>query len=292
MGKYILENEWIKLETESAGAELKSLVRKSDKREYMWHGDKQFWGRTSPILFPVVGGLKNKKYRWNGKEYEMGQHGFARDMEFAVKENTKDSIWFALKANEETKKCYPFDFSLELGYQLEKQTVRVLWKVTNEGTGEMPFSIGGHPAFMCPILENTKQTDYYLKFDTDEVLQCDVIEDGLIGNTLKEYKLEDGYLKITSDLFDMDALVPEHNQAQEVSLCLPDKKPYVTVRFDAPLFGVWSPAKKEAPFICIEPWYGRADRADFDKELQEREWGNTVEEKESFEAFYEIEIQV
>lgn len=290
MSRYILENEWVKLEVESAGAEIKSLSRKSDNREYMWYADKEYWGRTAPVLFPLVGSLKDKKYRWNGKEYEMGQHGFARDMEFSLVEQTEDSIRMCLKANDETREKYPFDFYLELGYKLEENKVQVLWKVTNKGKEDMHFSIGGHPAFMCPIMENTKQTDYYIWFDTDKSLKSDVLEDGLIGNEEKEYALQDGYLKITENLFDGDALVMEHGQAHKVALCMPDKTPYLTVKFDAPLFGIWSPVRKNAPFICIEPWYGRADRVGFDKELQDREWGNTIKAQESFEAVYEIEV--
>lgn len=288
MGRYVLENEWVKAEMDSFGAELKSLSRKSDNREYMWNADPAYWGRTAPVLFPFVGSLKDKKYRVNGKEYEMGQHGFARDMEFTVLEQKADKIRFGLKADEETRKRYPFDFELELGYVLEGKTVRVLWKVTNKGKGEMPFSIGGHPAFMCPVLPDTKQTDYLIRFDTDQPLVSDVIEDGLIGDSLKEYELENGYLKITGDLFDGDALIMEKDQAHSVSLCLPDKTPYLTVKFDAPLFGVWSPVKKNAPFICIEPWYGRADRVRFVGELRDREWGNILKEDESFDVSYEI----
>lgn len=290
MSRYLIENEKIKAEIETAGAELKSLKRKRDNREYMWYADATFWGRTSPVLFPFVGSLNDKKYRFSGKEYEMGQHGFARDMEFEMIEQTKDSLRFRLQSDEATIKKYPFDFSLEIGYQLEENKVRVSWKVMNTGKNEMYFSIGGHPAFLCPIEDNTKQSDYYLFFDTNQNIQSDVLENGLISDKLKEYPLENGYLKITEDLFDGDALVIEKNQTKKVALCLPDKSPYLTVCFDAPLFGVWSPVRKNAPFICIEPWYGRADRVGFQKELPEREWGNTLKERESFEASYRIEI--
>lgn len=290
MSRYLLENEMMILEVESAGAEIKSLKRKSDSREYMWHGDAKYWGRTSPVLFPVVGSLKDKKYRHGGKEYEMGQHGFARDMEFTLSEQTDKELCFVLSANEETKRKYPFDFALEISYRLEGKCVRVGWKVKNEGEEEMYFSIGGHPAFLCPILEHTKQSDYYLFFDAANRVDSDVLEEGLIGEGMKEYPLENGYLKITETLFDGDALVIENNQTKLAALCLPDKTPYLTVRFDAPLFGVWSPVRKNAPFICIEPWYGRADRADFAGELKEREWGNALKAEEVFEASYTIEI--
>lgn len=291
MAIHIIENEFIRVEIESFGAEIKSLYGKKTEREYMWYGDEKFWGRTSPILFPFVGSVKEKKYKYKDKEYEMGQHGFARDMEFETVSKSEEEVCFCLRATEETKKKYPFDFCLQVAYHLEKNKVKVGWKVINEGNEVMYFSIGGHPAFQCPILEGTKQSDYYIAFDTEKVLQSDVIEDGLIGNALREYKTEGGLLKITDDMFDGDALVIEKNQANEVSLCLPDKMPYLTVAFSAPLFGIWSPTKKNAPFICIEPWFGRADRADFTGELQDREWGNCLEPTKSFETFYTIEAK-
>lgn len=289
MALYIVENEWIKAEIDSHGAEIKSLFGKKTNRNYMWCGDDKFWGRISPILFPFVGSVKDRKYRHKGKEYEMGQHGFARDMEFEVVSKSETEVRFCLKATAQTKEKYPFDFCLEAGYSIEKNKIKVSWKVVNEGKNVMHFSIGGHPAFMCPIVEGTKQTDYYIAFDTQQALQSDVIEDGLIGTAFREYRTEEGLYKITSDMFDGDALVMEKHQAHRVSLCLPDKTPYLTVAFDAPLFGIWSPVKKNAPFICIEPWFGRADRTDFKGELEEREWGNSLNAKESFEAFYTIE---
>ncbi|MBE5877185.1 MAG: aldose 1-epimerase family protein [Lachnospiraceae bacterium] len=290
MSRFVLENEWIKLEVESFGAEIKSLQRKSDAREYMWCGDKQYWGRTSPVLFPFVGSVSEGVYRRQGKAYPMGQHGFARDMEFTLVEQSKDTLWFELKSNEETLAKYPFDFVLSLGYKLEEKAVHVLWKVFNPSTETMYFSIGGHPAFMCPILENTKQTDYYIHFDTDKTLQSDSFEGALMTDDIREYPLTDGYLKIAEDLFDGDALVMEDGQVHEVALCLPDKTPYLTVKFDMPLVGIWSPTKKNAPFICIEPWYGRADKKGFVGDLSEREWGNTLKAKECFEASYVIEV--
>ncbi len=290
MSRFVLENEEIRLEVESFGAEIKLLQRKTDGREYMWCGDKQYWGRTAPVLFPFVGSVSEGVYRWQGKEYPMGQHGFARDMEFTLVEQSKDTLWFELKANEETLAKYPFDFILNLGYKLEGKTVRVLWKVFNPSTETMHFSIGGHPAFMCPILEDTKQTDYYIRFDTDKTLQSDSFEGALMLDDIREYPLTDGYLKITEDLFDGDALVMENGQVHEVALCLPDKTPYLTVKFDTPLVGIWSPTKKNAPFICIEPWYGRADKKGFAGDLSQKEWGNMLKSKESFEANYTIEI--
>ncbi|MCX4306735.1 MAG: aldose 1-epimerase family protein [Acetatifactor sp.] len=289
MALFQISNDKITLQVDSLGAEVKSLKSVPDNREYMWHGDPAYWGRTSPVLFPIVGGLKGGAYRVDGREYPMGQHGFARDMEFQLKSQVASEIWFSLSSDEETLQKYPYPFLLELGYELTDRTVVVKWRVTNQAEAPIWFSIGGHPAFLCPIDPGTDQTQYKLLFDGKDQVVSSCIEKGLLGKEKKTYALRDGALPITAGLFDNDALVIEGNQAHSVALARPDGTPYLTVSFDAPLFGVWSPPKKNAPFICIEPWYGRCDSLDFTGDFKEREW---VEElsRGVFEASYRITI--
>lgn len=291
MALYELKNEQIAIAVDSHGAELKSLKKLADNQEYMWCGDAKFWGRTSPVLFPFVGGLKNKEYRFGGKAYPMTQHGFARDMDFELVSQSTDEIWFTLKSNEETLAKYPFPFILSLGYRLEGSTVTVLWKVENPSEKQMYFSIGGHPAFNCPLTEGTKQTDYSVFFDdTDEIVSTRISEEGLATGCMDIYHLSDGHLSLTGNLFDHDALVIEDHQTDTVSLCRKDGTPYLTVKMEAPLFGIWSPPGKNAPFVCIEPWYGRCDDEYFDGDLTEREWGNELVPHETFEASYTITV--
>ena len=165
----------------------------------------------------------------------------------------------------------------------------MLWKVTNKNDREMYFSIGGHPAFNCPLREGEKQTDYRIGFDTCEPLTASVLdENGTVSERTKVLELTDGMLQITDSLFDEDALIVEHDQAHKVALYTPEGEKYLEVRFEAPLFGIWSPAGKHAPFVCIEPWYGRSDRADFGQKLEEREWGNVLKAGEIFTAVYQI----
>ena len=246
MALFQISNDKITIQIDSMGAELKSLKDIASGREYMWNADPKYWKRTSPVLFPLVGGLKDGVYRLDGKEYPMGQHGFARDMEFRLKSQTAHEIWFTLESDNETLKRYPYQFILELGYELSDRTMIVKWRVKNPADERMYFAIGGHPAFLCPIENGTKQCD---------------------------------------------ALVVEHDQAHRVSLVKPDGTDYLTVTFDAPLFGIWSPPKKQAPFICIEPWYGRCDRAGYEGDWKEREWMQMLEGKETFAADYKVTIQ-
>ena len=219
----------------------------------------------------------------------MGQHGFARDMEFQLKSQVASEIWFTLSSDEETLKKYPYPFLLELGYELTERTVVVKWRVVNQAKDPIWFSIGGHPAFLCPIDPGTDQTQYKLVFDAKDKIVSSCIDGGLLGKEKKTYKLRDGSMPITADLFDGDALVIEGDQVHSVALARPNGTPYLTVTFDAPLFGVWSPPKKKAPFICIEPWYGRCDSVDFAGDFKEREWGQQLSGG-VFEASYRITI--
>ena len=291
MASYELKNEQIAITVDSHGAELKSLKKLADDQEYMWCGDKKYWGRTSPVLFPFVGGLKNKEYRFEGKTYSMTQHGFARDMDFELETQTESELWFTLESTEETLARYPFPFILNLGYRLEGSTVAVLWKVENPSEKQMYFSIGGHPAFNCPLTEGTKQSDYSVSFaDTDEIVSTRISEEGLATGCMDIYHLADGHLSLTSNLFDHDALVIEDHQTDTVALCRKDGTPYLTVKMEAPLFGIWSPPGKNAPFVCIEPWYGRCDDEYFDGDLTEREWGHKLAPHQTFEASYTITV--
>ena len=291
MALFQISNEKITVQVDSMGAELKSFKEIASGREYMWNGDPQYWKRTSPVLFPLVGGLQNGVYWLDGREYSMGQHGFARDMEFKLKSQVATEIWFTLESSEETMAKYPFPFSLELGYELADRTVIVKWRVRNPAKECMYFAIGGHPAFLCPIEEGTKQTDYRIRFDTEGQVISSALENGLINGRTMEYELTDGSIPVTEHLFDGDALVIEHDQAHSVELVGPDGRAYLTVTFDAPLFGVWSPPNKNAPFICIEPWYGRCDRAGYAGEWKDREWMQVLHAGETFAAEYKVKVE-
>lgn len=294
MSSHIIKNEELTLRLLASGAELASITDIRTEKEYLWNADPAYWKRSSPILFPIVGSLKNQTYSHNGKTYKLSQHGFARDMDFILTENSGNSIAFQLESDEETLKLYPFPFRLIIRYTLRGREIIVSWEVVNTGTDTMYFSIGAHPAFLCPFDGIGEQSSHFLAFDRETPLAVTKINQ--MGLALKGplspviLPTEKGLLPIGPHLFDEDALVIENNQCHKVSLLTPDKKPYVTVSFDAPLFGVWSPAGKNAPFVCIEPWYGRCDSADFEGSLKDREWGNELETGKSFQASYTISI--
>lgn len=278
-----LSNGVISVVISNHGAELKSAIK--DGFEYLWCADAKYWPRTSPVLFPIVGSLNNKSCRIGGGIYEMGQHGFARDNEFCLIESTETSATYEFCSNEETLKKYPYKFSLKIRYTLVENTIKIQWIVENRDEKEIYFQIGAHPAF------NLKGEECYFKFDSTKDIEYNLINEAGLYNKDDAHVLKnDGFVRITNEMFDNDALIVENRQAKEVCICTADKKPYVKVSFTAPLFGLWSPAKKNAPFVCIEPWYGRCDRIGFDGEFSQKEYMNCIDKNEIFTAEYEIEL--
>ena len=249
--QFELKNDFLTACFETSGAELISLKDNAAEKEYLWCGDKKFWGRHSPVLFPFVGRVKDNTYRYKGKEYHISQHGFARDMEFVCITRSENEIWFGLEANEETKEKYPFDFRLEIGYRLNGRSLKVLWRVINpDKTEKMYFSIGAHPAFMCPVNDGEKQTDYAIWMNKEHLISNAIdVESGLRLSDTTELTIPENGLAFTEHFFDNGAYIIENSQVQKVSLLTPERKPYITVAFDAPLVGIWSPEKKNAPFV-------------------------------------------
>lgn len=287
--RYVIQNEWLRCEIDSHGAELKSLFRKADGRELMWNADPAYWNRTSPVLFPFVGAVKDKKYRHERKEYAMGQHGFARDMEFQLELQNEEELWFSLSDTAETLEKYPFRFRLKIGYQLEKAAVKVLWTVENANDGEMWFAIGAHPGFAIPKLEGHVFWLYDPFGNPVSQIQNRVFgQGGCVTDRLEKMAVKDGKLTISEDLFANDALVLENGQIGRVELKDEKGEQIVALEFDAPLVGLWSPPHKNAPFVCIEPWYGRCDSESFGGELREREYEQRLGAGEAFHATYTI----
>lgn len=294
MQKFYLENMNLKVTINQQGAEISSILSKENGQQYLWNADERYWKRSAPVLFPIVGSLKDSKFVVDGKDYPMSQHGFARDMDFKmVKQADGKEILFRLDYNEDTLKRYPYKFALEIKYVLDKYKLTTIWRVINMDDKPIHFQIGGHPAFMCPLGGKGEQSEYFLNFDTDKDITYSLLSsNGLVeseGNVLKN---DGGLVKIDEHMFDKDALIVEGKQAGKVTLCKPDGMSYLSVLFDAPLFGLWSPAGKNAPFVCIEPWYGRADKESFSGEIDAREYDNCLQKDEIFEKKYTIEIEM
>lgn len=273
---YFIENDVLKIAVNTHGAELSSIFNKTENKEMLWQGDPEYWGRKSPVLFPVVGKYKNGKTTYNGKDYSLGQHGFARGSDFTLIEKSENKLSFLLTSNEETLTKYPFKFRLICSFELIDNKIIVGWNVENTDDKKIYFSIGAHPAFYC------KKGETLLSMNGDYLKYNLINADGLY--TSPKYDIESSFV-LNEEVFDTDALIIENSNVSEISL-----DDYLTVKFDAKVFGIWSPAKKNAPFVCIEPWYGRCDAEDFCGDITEREWSNSLEVNDTWYKEYEIII--
>ncbi len=290
-----IENDFLKIAVSEHGAELSSIYDKKREKELLWQADPAFWNRHAPILFPFVGNVVNDEYRYNGKTYHMSSHGFARDMDFEFAGKTSDSISFKLKATSQTLEKYPFDFELVVTHKLIANSISVIWEVKNSSENEpMFYSIGGHPAFRCPINDDEKRTDYKVKFkDKNELSYVLIIQETreVDHENPTVLPLKNNYLDITEHIFDKDALIFDNNQVREVSLCTPDGKPYITMNCEEfPSFGLWSKPSSEAHYVCLEPWIGRCDNKGFIGELPEKYGVQRLEACSSRTISYKITV--
>lgn len=290
--KQTLKNDLLTVEIDSHGAELQNIVNNHNGYKYLYQGDTPFWGRRSPVLFPIVGSVWDGKFRMDGREYEMSQHGFARDSEFSVMEDTpEDEAWFCLESTDETLAHYPRRFRLEIGYQLAGERLRVMWRVRNLDDKDMAFQIGAHPAFNYPAFNAADPVHAYLLFDRRPQASQLIKEKGCIGTDEMQVTLdEDEMLPVTADTFSINTIILAGRQVRRVSMLDKQLNPYLSLMFDAPVVGIWSPAPA-APFVCIEPWFGRADRVGFDGDFSGREYVNILAPGQTFEASYMIIIE-
>ena len=287
----ILSNGELRVEVSAHGAELQS-IRKGET-EYLWQGDPAFWGRRSPVLFPIVGSVWESRYRVAGAEYQMDQHGFARDMDFTLVNASETEVRYRLESSVQTKERYPYDFCLEIAYRLRGRCLDVIWEVTNPSAEDIYFQIGAHPAFYYPDYDPQTSGRGHFTFDRSEGLECiRITEKGCVDAETKwPLELRDGILKLEKDTFDaIDTIMLQDSQVGRVNMFREDGSPWLSLSFDAPVVGIWSPPGKIAPFICIEPWYGRCDRAGFEGDYREKDWMNRLASGEKFESVYTIEI--
>ena len=287
---YEIKNEYIKAKIKSFGAELNSLQKCAEELEYIWQGDSKYWNRHSPILFPIVGRLKNDSYTYQNQKYNMTQHGFARDKEFEVIKNEVDFIEFRLKSDEKTLEIYPFSFELYLSYKLEKNSLIVSYKVINKSDDKMLFSIGAHPAFNWTLKEDEKKEDYFLEFENIKQTKRYFLNDkGLVYDSV-DLKIIDNKIALNEELFKNDALVFEDLNIKTLTLKNSINENYIKLNFENfPYLGIWS-KPTGAPFICIEPWFGVADDENSNQNFEDKKGIITLEKDEIFSCFYIIEI--
>lgn len=283
-----LKNTDVEVTIKSLGAELCSVIDLSSGIEYIWQADPAIWARHAPILFPIVGKLKDNTYSVNNKTYNLSQHGFARDKEFVCIEETADKLVFELTANEESLAQYPFHFSLQVVYELNSNALTVQYKVFNPDNQKLCFSVGAHPAFNCPLLPGETFTDYELYFSELQELTINKLRDGLISEETEIIKLHNHALPLHEQLFDNDALVMMN--AQVSSVLLRSKKSANGVELISrnwPFFGIWT-KKQTSEFVCLEPWYGIADMTKTDQKLENKTGIISLEPLKTFSCDYQL----
>ena len=266
------------------GAELISLKNDNTSREYIWEGNPDFWGKHSPVLFPIVGTLKNGSYTYNGKNYQLPRHGFARDYDFDLMHQSENEAVFSLKSNKETLKVYPFDFELQLIYTLDGNQLNIAYKIINNEAFPLPFSIGAHPAFALP----QPFEDYSLAFEAKENLVGFQLENDLLSENTAAIRTFGNILPLSYFLFEKDALIFKKLNSKKITI-LENNLPLLHFRFaDFPNFGIWT--KMNAPFICLEPWLGYSDTVNASGNILEKEAIRFAQPNQAFDCSFSIEI--
>lgn len=269
---HTLKNGIFKITVAERGAELKSITELADGTEYLFDSDPTWWKYSSPVLFPIVGKVLNGKYCAEGKEFSLGQHGFARTTDFWLVDATANTLNFALESNAATLKVYPYKFRLEISFELDGNEVKVFWKVLNVDDKEIYFSIGAHPAISCPISYRENFEDCYLKFNrAEKSSRIPLTANGALSHE-RIPTLNGTELALNYELFKGDALIFDDLKSDEISVCSKKSSKSLTIRAKGfPYWGIWTPSQGGAPFICIEPWHGHADYENFAGELKDKE---------------------
>lgn len=287
---FTIEDQQLRIVIQPKGAELQNIFHKGLQTEYMWSGDPAFWGKHSPLLFPIVGMLKENAYYYNGKPYQLSRHGFARDREFSIEKQSGDAITFLLRSDEATLKVFPFAFELRVSYRISAGTLTTTYDVTNPAKTPLYFSVGGHPAFKVPLAPGTMYTDYYLEFDqTEQAPRWPISKDGLIETEPLPLLNGARKLPLTKELFAKDALVFKGLHSTSLTLRSDRTERGLTMQFPGfPFLGIW--AAPGADFVCIEPWCGIADSVDSNQQWTEKEGINRLDGGGRFERSWTLSL--
>ncbi|WP_321298744.1 aldose 1-epimerase family protein [Marinifilum fragile] len=289
---YTIQNNRLKVSILEKGAELCSIQSIENGTEYIWQANPDIWGSHAPNLFPIIGCLKENAFIHEGKEYAMPKHGFVRNnTDVKLFEQRENSLTFILTSNENTRKVYPFEFEFKIHFILESNKLNVVHEITNTGSNEMLFNLGGHPAFNCQLKDGEEYSDYYLEFEQSETLNTwNLADGGLIGSEGKSILNNSNKIKLHPEIFASDALILKNLKSSAISLKCKKSDFELKVRFDDfPYLGLW--AKPHAPYVCIEPWIGIADSANTNREFSSKELLQKLEPGENFSAEYSIEIK-
>ncbi|MBY0345441.1 MAG: aldose 1-epimerase family protein [Neisseriaceae bacterium] len=288
----ILENAQLRVAIKPIGAELASLLHKTTGIEHLWQANPLVWGWHAPNLFPFIGRAVGDEYRFNGQIYASPKHGFARTALFDKQQINPTQAVFSLKANEQTRAVYPFEFEFQVVYTLQAETLQVIYRVINLDTQILYCQIGGHPAFNVPFFAHERYEDYQIEFaqpETELISHQVDLETGLLLSATDTLPLLNNALMLTPNLFNQDALVLKSLNSRAVTLKTHLHSHSVTVNFaDFTYLGLW--AKPNSPYVCVEPWLGSADTFGFTGELSEKNGVISITPTQIFEACMSITL--
>ncbi|MBR0637551.1 aldose 1-epimerase family protein [Bacillus safensis] len=285
-----IENDQLLVQIHEKGAEVREVLDKKSGRHYMWSGDPAYWGRVSPVLFPIVGRLMNDQYKIGDQTFELTQHGFLRDVNFDLYEETEHTVTFQYESRGRHVKQYPYEFTARIRYELLENGLKISWEIDHDGEDTMYFSIGGHPAFRVPLVEGEQAADYSLTLTpwTEHLPVQYELRNSLVREKGKGIEIEP--IQLRPELFQHDAMIFSH--INRVSLTSRAGHGVEVDLTGFPFVGIWSPYDQEkgtmAPFVCIEPWYGIADMEGTNGEYKEKFGIQTLEKNDTFHAAYTI----
>lgn len=282
-----IKNEYLTATINPLGAELKSLKNLKTGFEYLWQADPAYWNRSAPILFPIVGEVKNGTYRVDSNEYSLSRHGFARDSVFEITKHTDDEVVLTLKSNPETVKKYPFEFEFSVSYLLKENSILTTFTIHNPSTQNIYFSVGAHPGFNLPAKQ---LEDYYIEFEKPETLERWLLKDNVFSGETETVVSNSNRLPLTASLFDKDAIVFKNMASKKLSLKSFSGDYNLTMDFEGfPYFGIWTKPNCHE-FVCLEPWCGLADNANFEGEFKGKEGVIVLSPNNTFTRQFSVEI--
>ena len=289
---HTIENDYLRITASEKGGELKSVYDKKAQRELLWQGDDRYWADSAPNLFPYIARLKEGKYTYQGKSYQMKIHGFVMYSVLTCTES-EEGLCFELKSDENTRSEYPFDFVYRVKYQLDGSELNVAYEVENRDTKTMYFGIGGHPGFQVPFVNGTEFEDYYLEFaENAKPLKVKFSDDCFVLGKEEYHGLTEGKLSLKHSLFDEDAIVLENTGGHVVLKCRKSGTS-ISVRYeDMRYVGFWHCPRTEAPYVCIEPWSSLPSRKGVTEDLEKQEDLNSLLPGEIYKNTFRIALQM
>ncbi|MFV0539869.1 MAG: aldose 1-epimerase family protein [Aestuariibaculum sp.] len=289
---FSLKNDTLKIDILKTGAELCGISSIKNNTPFMWDANPDIWGSFAPNLFPIIGALKHNRFEFEGNSYNLPKHGIVRhNPNIELHRQEEHSLTLKLAYNKETLLQYPFKFEFYITYVLKNNTIRVEHTILNKGDQTMYFSLGGHPAFKCPVYKDEHYNDYTLVFEHPETSKTHLIniENGLISNKTKPLLNNQNRLPLTHDLFNNDALIFKDLKSKQVTLNSKKYGNILTVSYhDFNYLGIW--AKPNGNYVCIEPWLGIADNENTNQDFKTKEGILKLMPRTSFKATYSITI--